>query len=190
MGHEVASDVQTDYGNHGLVALMTTRQGSSSFGHRRLLGAVLAVALMTSAASAGTPETAPAGVSLQKEGHGWRLANTKGMTLGMSSLVNNDPEKSACNNACARNLAAACSRRRRRKLRAIGSKSRATMARCVRPYLGKPLYAYSQDVVAGDTNGDEVNKVWSIAFKQIPMPSGLHHRARRWSAMCWPIKRK
>src|SRR5262245_51465706 len=133
--------------------------------------AAIAVAVTAFAGGTAAAETGPAGIQFQKLGHGWRLADAKGMTL-YTSARDRDATKPSCIRGCAKTWPPVAA--------AADDKAEGDWSKLTREdgslqwvYRGKPLYAYSKDVAAGDINGDEINNIWNVAFKQIPMPAGF-----------------
>ena len=132
---------------------------------RRLLSIAALIALAAPAFAA------PADVVLQQRGRGALITDTKGMTLYMFER-DDQPEKSTCVGPCAQvwpPLVAAADAKPEPEwtifARADGSKQWA--------FRGKPLYRYSRDVLAGDTNGDGVQNQWQTAYVPIPVPPGI-----------------
>ena len=124
-------------------------------------GAVLAI----------EPAPAPPGVKLDKHGHGWIMANDKGMTL-YTTILDQNPGKSACNDACAKQwppFAAAADAAPVGDFSVIGRNDGSKQW----AYRGKPLYAFAGDVGPGNTYGDEVGQQWNTAVMSIPTPAGV-----------------
>jgi predicted lipoprotein with Yx(FWY)xxD motif len=127
-----------------------------------LVGAALAVRAEDPAA--------PPEVTLHRQGHGWILADAKGMTLYISS--NDKNGKPACEGACTKTwlpLTAPAD------AKPFGEWSLATRADNAKQWAfgGKPLYRFAHDAAAGDTNGDDFQQQWSVALKPLPMPPGF-----------------
>jgi predicted lipoprotein with Yx(FWY)xxD motif len=120
------------------------------------------------AASAVAAESNPAAVVFRERGDGALLATPAGMTLYVFGR-DVEPGKSACTGPCAKTWPpyvapadAAASGDFGVIVREDGSRQWT--------YRGQPLYAYSRDRAAGDTYGDDVNRVWHIAFRPIFTP--------------------
>ncbi len=134
---------------------------------KRAIGLILSGALVAGL-GAGASAAEPSGVVFQQRGDGAVLATPVGMTL-YTFARDQEPGKSACNEGCAKvwppYLATGDAKAQgdwSLVKRADGSLQWA--------YRDKPLYAYSKDVAAGDTFGEEVNGQWHLAFKAIFTP--------------------
>lgn len=116
-------------------------------------------------------ETGPAGVSFQQRGHGWLLVDGKGMSL-YTFVRDVEPGKSNCNGPCAEQwppLMATDSDQSKGEWSVLAREDGTRQW----AYRGKPLYAYSRDVSAGDSYGDGVNEQWFSALKPIDTPAGV-----------------
>ncbi|MSO97867.1 MAG: hypothetical protein EXR11_06570 [Rhodospirillaceae bacterium] len=132
-----------------------------------ILGVALLAATMAGSAAAQTGESAPAGIAFQQRGDGWVLTNAQGMTL-YTTLRDVEPDKSSCNVGCVQlwpPLAAA-------DAQGVGDWSVFTRADGTRQWAfrGKPLYTYQRDQATGDGFGEDVGRVWRVAFKPIATP--------------------
>ena len=122
------------------------------------------------------PAPAPPGVKLDKHGHGWIMANEKGMTL-YTTILDQNPGKSACNDACAKQwppFAAAADAAPVGDFSVIGRNDGSTQW----AYRGKALYKFAGDVLAEDVNGIGVDKHFQPALAtRYPMPAEVTIRA-------------
>jgi predicted lipoprotein with Yx(FWY)xxD motif len=125
-----------------------------------LVGAVALTALLGAAAAYGAGEAVQ---TAKKEGTGTFLADSKGMTLYY--FKNDTPGKSACAGPCAEKwppfyvekvtVGYGLSAGDFGAITREDGKKQTT-------YKGKPLYYFSGDTKAGDTNGQGVRDVWYV----------------------------
>ena len=152
MGYELASDVEADFGNHGL--------------NMRVIFTI--ILLLTFGARA---ETGPAEVQFQEHGHGWLLIDANGMSL-YTYVRDIEPNKSRCNDACAEQWPplAASSDDRPTGDWAPFARDDGTYQWA---YQGGPLYTYARDVSPGDSYGDGFRQQWFAALKPIETPASI-----------------
>ncbi len=132
---------------------------------------VLSVALMLSAVSARAEDpTVPPEVTLNRQGHGWILADAKGKTLYVTLADKNG--NPSCEGACAKQWPPVIAPP---GARPFGEWSLAARADGTNQWAfnGKPLYAYSADAAPGDQNGDDMEQQWSVALKPLQTPPGF-----------------
>ena len=112
----------------------------------------------------------PAGIALQQHGHGWAITDPDGMTLYF--YLKDSLGKSTCTAACSKVAPPAV---------APGDAPTGdTWSVIVRDdgtrqwaYRGRPLYRSLRDSAPGDTNADEFNGLWRVAFRPILTPPGF-----------------
>ncbi len=133
-----------------------------------LLGALCAVLTLSTAVLA--QGTLPAEVTATKLGHGWRLADAKGMTLYVYESDEKGSGKSKCNGACAKAWPPL--------LAPEGAAPQAAWSVITRDdgghqwaFKGRPVYRYAKETYAGGTFGDGGS--WAVAFQPIPLPPGV-----------------
>ena len=132
---------------------------------------------ITNGAALNGADFIPAEASAVRLGHGWRLTDKKGMTL-YTFARDQQPGKSACAGNCAEVWPPL--------LASEGAQAKGDWSLILREggkqqwaFRGRPLYAYANDLKAGDEYGDEVNQQWFTALKPIATPSavGIHKAA-------------
>jgi predicted lipoprotein with Yx(FWY)xxD motif len=135
---------------------------------RRGLSFAVAVLGSALAVSAMAADSGPGGIAFKPRGDGWVLTDAEGMTLYTTSR-DVDLGKSSCLEGCAAvwppvALDAAVA--------VDGEWSAFTREDGIRQlaYRGRPLYTYDLDASAGDAFGDDVGRVWGVAFKPIFTP--------------------
>lgn len=128
----------------------------------------MTILAMAMASTAFAQDVGPAGVTLKPRGDGWVLTDAKGMTL-YTTERDIDPGKSSCLDDCAVMWPPAT----------IGADAKlgGDWSAIERPdglrqltHRGSPLYAYQLDQTVGDMFGDDVGRVWRVAFKPIFTP--------------------
>lgn len=134
---------------------------------RLILTAVLTLATMSARAE---DPAAPPEVTLQRQGHGWMLADTKGKTLYITRA--DQKGKPSCEGACAKMWPPV--------MAPAGAKPFGEWTLATRldggtqwSYDGKPLYTYSVDAAPGDMYGDDMEQMWAVALKPLPTPPGF-----------------
>ncbi len=127
------------------------------------------VAVMVSV-SAFAQGPLPADVTATKLGHGWRLADAKGMTLYIYESDEKGTGKSKCNVACAKAWPPL--------IAAEGAAPQGAWSIITRDdgghqwaFKGKPVYRYAREGYPGGTFGDGGS--WAVAFQPIPLPPGV-----------------
>jgi predicted lipoprotein with Yx(FWY)xxD motif len=134
-----------------------------------LVGGVVGLGLAFATAAAAQ-EDVPAGVNLAKRGHGWLLADARGMTL-YTTVLDQQPGKSACNGPCAEQWPPLLAPTDAQPMGDWTLVDRGQSRQWA--FRGKPLYTYINDTGPGDTYGDDVAGQWSVAVKPIPTPAGV-----------------
>ena len=133
-----------------------------------LLGVVIAASCHC--LFAAETEEPPPGIVLQQHGHGAAITDADGMTLYF--YLKDLPGKSICTAACLKLSPPA-----EAKADAAGHGNWSVVTRDDGSrqwaYRGKPLYRSLRDTARGDTNGEEFNGLWRVAFRPIPTPPGF-----------------
>lgn len=132
-----------------------------------ILGVAMLASVMAGPAAAQTSESAPAGIAFKQRGDGWTLTNAQGMTL-YTTLRDVETDKSTCNAGCVQLWPPAVAA----DAQNAGDWSAFTRADGTRQWAfrGKPLYSYQRDQAPGDRFGEDVGRVWRVAFKPIATP--------------------
>ena len=131
---------------------------------------LIAVLVLTAAGARAEDPAVPAEITLNRQGHGWILADTKGKTLYVTLGDKNG--KSSCEGACAKQwppvIAPAGAQ-------AFGEWTLVprTDGSAQWAFNGKPLYTFSADAAPGDQNGDDMEQQWSVALKPLQTPPGF-----------------
>lgn len=118
------------------------------------------------------PPKVPDAISVQPQGHGWRLTTTEGMTLYVYGR-DVEPGVSNCVEDCAITWPP--------YVAPEGAAEDADWSVINRPdgirqwsFRSKPLYTYSLDQGTGDTYGEGSGAVWDLAFVEIATPPGIN----------------
>ena len=130
----------------------------------------LAIAILVPHIVVAAVDDPPAGIALQQHGHGWAITDPKGMTLYF--YLKDSLGKSTCT--------AVCSKMSPPAVASGDAPTGGNWSAIVRDdgsrqwaYRGRPLYRSLRDSAPGDTNADEFNGLWRVAFRPIPMPPGF-----------------
>ncbi len=132
---------------------------------------MIAASLVLAAPAFAADEKGPDGIVLKQHGHGWLLADAKGMSL-YTFERDDAPGKSTCVGACAQQWPPVLVTG---EAQASGDWSIITRddGKKQWAFLDKPIYNYTLDVAPGDGNGDGVNNQWHLGFKPIATPPGI-----------------
>jgi predicted lipoprotein with Yx(FWY)xxD motif len=135
---------------------------------RRFSAVLIAMLACHAVVHAAEGEVTPTEVSLRAQGQGWVLANAAGMTLYTYADDQRFSDPS-CNDKCLVTWPPllAISEVKPNGDWTLVARANGALQWAFR---GKPLYAYSRDVVPGDMNGDELLQKWYVAVKPIPIP--------------------
>lgn len=124
-----------------------------------------------------TPQTGyaqnefPPNVAAVRQGDGWRLTDSRGMTLYLYESDEQGSGKSTCNAACAKARPPLTAASDVTKLPADWSLITRDGGQRQWSFKGKPVYTFVRDAYVGATFGE--GDGWRLAFLPIPMPPGI-----------------
>lgn len=136
----------------------------------RILTFVCLLLLIVPRLALSAADDPPSGILLQQHGHGWVITDQNGMTLYFH--LKDTPGKATCAGACLK-LSPPVEA-------SSDATNHGTWSVVVRDdgfrqwaFRGRALYRSLRDTAPGDTNAEEFNGLWRVAFRPIPTPPGF-----------------